>query len=323
MNTAFAPVDGHQARTASPAASPLPSAAHLPEPNTHFAPPWRWPPALRASLGLHTVAGAAAALLPGTENWALSAVLANHLGLTAAGLWPRSALLGPNVKRLPEAAIARRQFALTVDDGPDPVVTPVVLDLLDEAGVKATFFVIARRAVKHAALLRETVRRGHDIQNHSHLHRHDFSLRGPKALAREIGTAQERLADLTGQRPHCFRAPAGLRNPMLDPVLHRLGLHLVSWTRRGFDTQDPNPARVLNRLIGRNGQGLAAGDILLLHDGNVRLTAQGRPVLLSVLAPLLAMARAAGLEAATLREALPPRCSATQSPGPALPPNPR
>lgn len=323
MTTAYAPVDAPRARSAQPVAPPLASAAPQPAPSTHAALPWHWPPALRASLGLHTAAGAAAALLPGTENWALSAVVANHLGLTAAGLWPRSTLLGPNVKRLPEAAIARRQFALTVDDGPDPAVTPEVLDLLDEAGVKATFFVIARRAVKHAALLRETVRRGHDVQNHSHLHRHDFSLRGPKALAQEIGAAQERLADLTGQRPHCFRAPAGLRNPLLDPVLHRLGLHLVSWTRRGFDTQDPNPARVLSGLIGRSGRDLAVGDILLVHDGNARLTAQGRPVLLEVLAPLLASARAAGLEASTLREALPPRCSASQSADPASPLNAR
>ncbi len=258
-------------------------------------------------MGLHAAAGAAALLVPGAAPWALGAVLANHLGLTAAGLWPRSTLLGPNVTRLPAAAVARREFALTLDDGPEPEVTPAVLDLLDEAGVKATFFVIATRAQQHAALLRETVRRGHDVQNHSHRHRHDFSMRGPRALAAEIGAAQDRLADLTGQRPRCFRAPAGLRNPLLDPVLHRLGLHLVSWTRRGFDTRDADPARVLARLAGHQGAALAAGDILLLHDGHARRTAGGRPVLLEVLPPLLAAARAAGLHATTLRAALPPR----------------
>jgi peptidoglycan-N-acetylglucosamine deacetylase len=179
--------------------------------------------------------------------------------------------------------------------------------VLDAHGARATFFVIAQRAVQHAALLREIVRRGHDVQNHSNRHRHDFSLRGPRALAQEISAAQDRLADLTGQRPHCFRAPAGLRNPLLDPVLHRLGLHLVSWTRRGYDTRDADAARVLGRLVGPEGQALAAGDILLLHDGHARRNGDGRPVLMDVLPALLARARAAGLQTTTLRAALPPR----------------
>jgi peptidoglycan/xylan/chitin deacetylase (PgdA/CDA1 family) len=104
-------------------------------------------------------------------------------------------------------------------------------------------------------------------------------------------------------RPHCFRAPAGLRNPQLDPVLHRLGLHLVSWTRRGFDTLHADPRRVLARLVG----GLAAGDILLLHDGHARRTAGGTAVPLEVLPRLLEHCRAAGLRTVTLAEALPPR----------------
>jgi len=276
-------------------------------PTDPAATPWPWPPALRASVGLHAAAGAAALFVPGAAPWALAAVVLNHAGLTSAGLWPRSALLGPNVTRLPAAAVARREFALTLDDGPDPDVTPGVLDLLDAHGTRATFFVIAQRASQHPALVREMVRRGHDVQNHSHLHRHDFSLRGPRALAQEISTAQDQLASLTGQRPHCFRAPAGLRNPLLDPVLHRLGLHLVSWTRRGYDTRDGDAARVLRRLIGRGGQALAAGDILLLHDGHARRNAAGQPVLLDVLPALLVRAREAGLEPTTLRAALPPR----------------
>lgn len=273
-----------------------------PVPTTAAAPRWPWPPALRASVGLHAAAGIAL-FIPGAEPWALGSVLLNHLGLTAAGLWPRSRVLGANVTRLPPDSAARGEIAVTIDDGPDPAVTPAVLDLLDTLGAKATFFCIAQRAARHPALVREIVARGHDVQNHSDGHRHDFSLSGPSKLECEIAAAQARLADITGHLPHCFRAPAGLRNPLLDPVLHRLGLHLVSWTRRGFDTRDDDAARVLERLQ----RGLVGGDMLLLHDGNARRTAAGRAVLLDVLPPLLTQAHAAGLRSATLRAALPPR----------------
>ena len=274
--------------------------------------PGRWPlpPLVAASLGLHAAAAAAAVAWPVVWPWALGAVAANHGLLTAAGLWPRSALLGPNVRRLDAAATARGEWALTLDDGPDPEVTPAVLDLLAAHGVQASFFCIAHKAQAHPALVRRIVAAGHSVQNHSLHHRHHFSLLGRDGFEKEIGRAQQLLADLTGLWPHCFRAPAGLRNPLLDPVLHRLGLHLVSWSRRGFDTRQSDPARVLARLGAGPAGGLAAGDIVLLHDGHARRSASGRPVVLDALPALLGHARAAGLRAVTLHAALPPRHAA-------------
>jgi len=199
--------------------------------------------------------------------------------------------------------LPRGMAAITIDDGPDAEVTPAVLDLLAAHDVPATFFCIAAHARAQPALLRRIVAAGHSVQNHSHRHPHHFSLFGPAAMTREIGDAQALLSDITGVRPHCFRAPAGLRNPLLDPVLHRLGLHLVSWTRRGFDTREADPQRVSARLT----RGLAAGDILLLHDGNARRTAAGVPVLLQVLPQLLAACRSARLQPVTLAQAVPAR----------------
>jgi peptidoglycan/xylan/chitin deacetylase (PgdA/CDA1 family) len=263
---------------------------------------WRWPPLIRASAGVHVAAGAAL-LVPGAELWGLGAVVANHAVLTATGLWPRSRGLGPNLTRLPAPAAGRGEIAITIDDGPDPRTTPAVLELLAAQGAKATFFCIAGQARVHRALVREIVAAGHDVQNHSLHHRHHFSLSGPRALQREIEGAQQALAEITGVLPHCFRAPAGLRNPLLDPVLHELGLHLVSWTRRGFDTRERNPQRVLARLS----RGLAGGDILLLHDGHAQRAPSGHAVLLDVLPTLLERARALGLRPVTLRQAVPPR----------------
>jgi peptidoglycan/xylan/chitin deacetylase (PgdA/CDA1 family) len=97
-----------------------------------------------------------------------------------------------------------------------------------------------------------------------------------------------------------FRAPAGLRNPFLDPVLARLGLRLASWSARGFDTRIGDVERVKNRLL----RGLRAGAILLLHDGNAARTPGGTPVILEVLPTVLAAARAANLRFVTLRHAL-------------------
>ena len=265
--------------------------------------PWPWPPLVRGSVGLHAAAAGAALFLPGAWPWALGAVALNHGVLSVAGLWPRGHWLGPNVVRLPAAAVGRSQVAITLDDGPDPEVTPAVLDLLDAQRAKVTFFCIAEQARAHPALVRRMVAAGHSVQNHSLSHRHHFALLGRLGLTREVAQAQAVLADITGVLPHCFRAPAGLRNPLLDPVLHRAGLHLVSWSRRGYDTRRRCPQQVLQRLS----HGLSAGAILLLHDGHAQRTAAGKPVLMDVLPPLLAHCQALRLQPVTLSEALPHR----------------
>jgi peptidoglycan-N-acetylglucosamine deacetylase len=267
---------------------------------------WPLPPFVQGSVALHAASALALAAEAALWPWALGALVANHAALIAAGLWPRSSLLGPNVTRLPPAAARAGQVAITIDDGPDPEVTPAVLDLLAEHHVHATFFCIAERARAQPALVRQIAAAGHSVQNHSREHPHHFSLMGPKALEQEIAGAQALLADLTGTRPIAFRAPAGLRNPLLDPLLHRQGLHLVSWSRRGFDTRERDPALVLARLCGGS-RGLAGGDVLLLHDGHAARTAAGQPVVLAVLPALLRRLHEAGLKPVTLAEALPPR----------------
>jgi peptidoglycan/xylan/chitin deacetylase (PgdA/CDA1 family) len=264
--------------------------------------PARWRPSalVGASLGLHAGALALVVARPSAWPWAVGAILADHALLTAAGLTPRSALLGPNWTRLPHAAVGRREVAITIDDGPDPRITPRVLDILDERGAKATFFCIGERVQRHAELAREVVRRGHSVENHSQRHLNHFSLLGPRGLVAEIERAQDTIGITTGQHPLFFRAPAGLRSPFLDPVLSRLGLRLASWTRRGFDTVSARAEGVLGKLT----RGLGPGDILLLHDGHAARTGSGVPVILEVLPRLLESVAAAGLTPVTLRAAL-------------------
>ena len=139
---------------------------------------WSPTPLLKASAALHVGAAALALARPSLWPWALGAVILNHAQLTATGLWPRSTLLGPNLTRLPAAAARRGEIALSIDDGPDPAVTPQVLDLLDQYAVKATFFCVGRRVEDYAELAREIVRRGHAIENHSYRHLNYFPCSG-------------------------------------------------------------------------------------------------------------------------------------------------
>jgi peptidoglycan/xylan/chitin deacetylase (PgdA/CDA1 family) len=264
---------------------------------TRAARGWRRRPLLAASVALHVVAAALVAWQTSTWPWALGLVIANHLLLTAVGLWPRSRWLGPNATRLASSTAV----AVTIDDGPDPEVTPRVLQILARAGARATFFCVGERIAAHADIGRQIVGAGHRIENHSQRHSHLFSLFGPRGMRADVEAAQLSIAAVTGRSPRFFRAPAGLRNPFLDAQLEKLGLELVSWTRRGFDTVTHDPEVVLERLT-RN---LAGGDIVLLHDGHAARTASGQPVIVEVLPRLLEAIKRAGLTAVALDEALP------------------
>jgi len=244
--------------------------------------------ALRLSALVHAAAVLAVALRPDAWAWGLAILAANYLALGVAVFFPRSSLLGPNIARLPRAAVERGEVCITFDDGPHPDITPRVLDILDRHGAKATFFCVGERVAAHPLVAREIARRWHTVESHSHRHATAFALYGPRALRREVQAAQRVIAEATGREPVFFRAPAGFRSPVLDPVLLALGLRYASWTRRGFDTADRNVGRVLRRLT-RN---LGAGDILLLHDSVPRVV--------EVLPLLLTELRRCGLEPVSL-----------------------
>jgi peptidoglycan/xylan/chitin deacetylase (PgdA/CDA1 family) len=248
-------------------------------------------PALRVTVALHAAGAIALALEPGLWRWVLGALLANHVVLAAGVFLLRGRLLGPNLSRLDAAGAAGGRVCLTFDDGPHAELTPRVLALLDEHQAKASFFCIGEKARAHPEIVREIARRGHSVENHTYRHSNFFALFGTRQLKNEIASAQAALAEITGRAPQFLRAPAGLRSPLLAPVLAAMGLRYVSWTRRGLDSVDVNQRRVLARLT----SGLAAGDVLLLHDD--------RPRALEVLPALLDELAARGLKSVTLPSA--------------------
>ena len=262
--------------------------------------PWRPTPAIGACVGLHGLALLAAIAMPQAWPWALAAVLADDLALGASGLLPRTHWIGRNMTRLPARSAARREIALTFDDGPDPEVTPRLLDLLDELGCSASFFCIGDRVRAHPGLVREIARRGHAVENHSMTHGPTFALQTLAGYRREVQLAQAAIAETVGSEARFFRAPMGFRNPLLDPVLYEAGLALAAWTRRSFDTIAADPKVVAARLTRR----FAPGDILLLHDGHAARTASGVPVLLEALPRIIDAARRLALRPVTLRQAV-------------------
>ena len=163
-------------------------------------------------------------------------------------------------------------MAITIDDGPDPEVTPQVLDILDRHQAKATFFCIGKLAAQHPELCREIVRRGHRHRESQPVAQLVFLAARPVAASTaKCSEAQKVLAEVSGAAPRFFRATAGLRNPELEPVLAHCGLQLCSWSKRGFDTR-VNDADAVFRSLTRD---LKGGDILLLHDGSAARTADG------------------------------------------------
>lgn len=237
-------------------------------------------------------AAAIAHALPSAPS--LAWIATSQAALAMACLCPRCPLVGPAIVSVPTA---KPYVALTFDDGPDPALTPYVLDILAQYDAKASFFCIGERVRAHPALARAIAAAGHGVENHSLNHRAGFALLGSGGIAREVDHAQRLLADTTGQSPVFFRAPSGFRNPWLAPLLAARGLRYAAWSRRGLDTIDPDPARILRRVS----HTVAPGSVLLLHDGRSARDRQGEAVLRTVLPRLLAELGERGLQAVDLR----------------------
>jgi peptidoglycan-N-acetylglucosamine deacetylase len=190
--------------------------------------------------------------------------------LTALGIYVTLMMLGVFFLRLRVFVDAvchgtndARGVALTFDDGPCPEHTPQVLDLLDKAQVKATFFVIGHKAQAHPDLVREIIKRGHIVGSHSYTHSRAFSLLSKQAVRQDIEQSLVCLEKITGERPALFRPPIGHTNPRIAKVIEELDLTVIGWSVRAIDgLASAKPDRVAARVIPK----LEDGAIVLLHD---------------------------------------------------------
>ena len=204
--------------------------------------------------------------------WAIGLLpqIAIHLVLVYAVLRPNNGWLGPVVTRFEPSRPDAREVWLTIDDGPDGEDNPRLLELLDAAGARATFFLRGDRARGCPQAVREIVRRGHTIGNHTDTHSAQrFWMLGPRGLAREIDGAAKTLAHFAdegndGSARRLFRPPVGMQNVFLWPLLRARGLQLIGWSARGFDGVNWHQA---TETVARILRDVRPGAIILLHEG--------------------------------------------------------
>ena len=153
-------------------------------------------------------------------------------------------------------------IAITFDDGPAEPYTSQILDVLQQFGAHATFFVLGARAQGAPEVLQRAAREGHEIGNHTWDHA-ALPLRTPAAIRGTIRRTSDLVEQIIGVRPRVFRAPFGWRNPWLDGAARREGCEPIAWTAGVYDTDRPGVEVIVSHAI----EGFVDGSILLLHDG--------------------------------------------------------
>ena len=185
---------------------------------------------------------------------AAAAVAGGYQSMAPTGQW-----YGRTFTGLPRGS---RQMALTYDDGPNDPHTLRLLEVLARHDTRATFFLIGRYVQQHPEIVREIVKAGHVVGNHTFTHPL-LIFKSAAEINEEISWCRAALQDAIGQHSNLFRPPFGGRRPAVLRVARELGLEPVMWNVTGYDWNAP-PASVIERKVGRQTRG---GDVILLHDG--------------------------------------------------------
>lgn len=221
-----------------------------------------------------------------------------YLALLADGIFrPASPWLMPVIVHGPRDVPA---VALSFDDGPDPQVTPEVLEILKAAGARASFFTIGRHLDEHPQIAQRIQADGHELGNHSYDHSRMLNFARPPAMQAEILRGARAVQKVNGKTSlPLYRPPVGLKNPPLARVVERLGLKIIAWSLHSHDTRLDNPQAIAERVLSR----VRPGDIILMHDGH-DLPGRSRPATAEALRRILQGLRDKGLEVVTVSELL-------------------
>lgn len=179
---------------------------------------------------------------------------------TLGVLWPQCGMYGDALSRGKAGA---RRIALTFDDGPHPVTTRVVLELLRAHQAQATFFVLGHKVEAHPEVVREIHEAGHTLGIHGFQHDRLFSFRSPSYARKQVERTRQAIRRACGVAPDLFRPPVGFASYRTFRGAERARVKIVAWSVRSLDgVRSADPARVASRVIER----LEDGAIVLLHD---------------------------------------------------------
>ncbi len=152
--------------------------------------------------------------------------------------------------------------AITFDDGPHPKLTPRLLDMLNERGLKATFYVIGQNVVQYPEIMQRMVAEGHEIGNHSYTHP-ALSKCSPAKLTEEITKSNDAILQACGVSPTTVRPPYGATNAAVTKRLNdEFGLAVIMWSVDPQDWKIRKASHVSNHIL----QNTKPGGILLAHD---------------------------------------------------------
>lgn len=191
----------------------------------------------------------------------LAVVGAALVGSAFHGAYYRnSPVFGSVLGRLPTTD---KVAALTFDDGPNPDATPVILDVLAEKQVKATFFILGRHAERWPDLVLRTANEGHQVGNHGYFHR-KLHFKRPFYVRQDMKLGKRAIERAGAETPKWFRAPHGFRSPWVSPIAQEMGEMVVGWSLGVWDSDKPGVDEIVRRTV----RGTKPGSILLLHDGD-------------------------------------------------------
>lgn len=172
---------------------------------------------------------------------------------------------GFHLKAICRGETSLKQIVLTFDDGPDPEVTPQILDVLKKYNAPATFFCIGHKVEAHPEIVQRAYHEGHIIANHSYRHGNLFDLQGPSAMGEELVRTNSVIMETIEQTPQYFRPPYGVTTPALAKAVQKIGLTTIGWSVRSMDTVSKDPEKLINTVTSK----LKPGDIILFHDTQI------------------------------------------------------
>ena len=188
--------------------------------------------------------------------------------------------------------LSEKWISITFDDGPDPALTPKVLDILKKQSVPACFFLIGKKIPENEGVVKRIFLEGHETGNHSYSHSNAWDFQLPRKMLQDLMKTELLVENIIHRKMGLFRPPYGVVNPMVEAAIQRTPYTMIAWSIRSFDTLSSNEGHLLRRIT----KNLKPGDIILLHDN--------RQITVNFLEALIIAIREQGFQIVSLEKLL-------------------